>query len=96
MARDAADSLSCPRAGRWLSAHAQSLVERLADDGPAERPRAGTTVNWGGVWHCPADGLVMVPEPGGVRCPACGRRLTGSVLYEIIEFNPHVEAEDGQ
>src|SRR5450432_3755230 len=50
---------------------------------------AASSVRWGGEWHCPADGTPMQESQGQVRCPACGRNLPGSILYQLIEFHIH-------
>ena len=89
MARDSNGDLVCPRVGKWLSPRMQTLIPHLAEAAPVEAPVVGLSVRWGGGWHCPADARQMEPEPGGVRCPDCGRRLVGSVLYELTEFNQH-------
>lgn len=94
MAWDTENNLSCSQAGSWLSPRMQALLPQLAHDGPVDPADARKSVNWGGSWHCPADGQVMKREPDGMRCPNCGRRLVGSVIYEITEFNPHVRPRE--
>jgi tRNA(Ile2) C34 agmatinyltransferase TiaS len=67
----------------------QELLPQLVAGGPVEPAPTGTSVKWGRKWRCPADGQRMKPEPGGVRCPDCGRRLLGPVIHELTEFNVH-------
>jgi uncharacterized Zn finger protein (UPF0148 family) len=38
------------------------------------------------------DGSSMFEVDGGVQCPVCGRLLSGALLYELIELNPHPSA----
>lgn len=90
MTRGSDGLLACPEVGNWLSPRMQALLPELATESPVASATTGRSVNWGGRWHCPADGLTMQQEPGGVYCSDCGRRLIGSVIYELTEFNPHI------
>jgi len=101
----------CPRCGRRmaegpltsvcgygvmeLSQVAHRALRAVADSDPVAATES--SVRWGGEWYCPADGSRMHESRGQVRCPACGRHLTGSILYQLIEFHTHriVSAGDG-
>lgn len=41
-------------------------------------------------WHCPADATPLVEDVRGrLRCPACDRQLTRSMVHRIVETYPH-------
>jgi hypothetical protein len=78
-----------------LSQVAHTALRAVADSDPVAATES--SVRWGGEWYCPADGSRMHESRGQVHCPACGRHLTGSILYQLIEFHTHriVIASDG-
>ena len=89
MSVDGQGHLICPQVGEWLSPRMNELLPRLAAEATSDPPDSKPG-QWGAGWHCVADGRQMEPNEGHVRCPECGRYLPGSVLYELMEFNPHV------
>jgi hypothetical protein len=46
-------------------------------------------VRVGGEWHCPADGELVVEDHGLMQCSVCGRYLTPSIIYGVVEFHFH-------
>jgi hypothetical protein len=42
-------------------------------------------------WHCPRCAVAMVRAGSETVCPACALNLT-QLIYQILEFNPHVPA----
>lgn len=70
-----------------LSHAAHEALWAVVDNDPADAPASST--RRGGQWHCPADGTRMNESRGQVCCPACGRYLPHSLLYQLIEFHTH-------
>ena len=64
-------------------------LERVATQEP--EPSKPSEVLGTGRWHCPADGSRMMRESGRVSCPACGRYMPTSVLYQIVEVHQHAQ-----
>lgn len=79
--------LVCRASGMDFSAEMTALLIAIADKAPA-LPSA-SSVNWGGSWHCPLDGVGMVWAEGLPLCPSCSRTLPPDVLYSLIEFHWH-------
>lgn len=66
---------------------AQQELTAVAEGPPTQSEPSRT--QWGGHWHCPADGESMIEAEGRVVCPACLRQLPPRLIYGLIEFHVH-------
>jgi hypothetical protein len=78
--------------GAMLSRHiVQRLLALLAEPRTTSSAMipAGSDSPSSPTWFCPRCGLQMYSVRGGVSCPGCFVDI-GALLYELVEFNPHV------
>ncbi len=81
------DTRYCTRTGMDFSKVVGDELVRLVTDPPASVDRSD--IKWGGRWNCPADGTRMSEADGRVTCGGCGRCLTRSLMYQLIELHVH-------
>ena len=88
-------TLECRSAGRSadLSEVASDRLRAFVASAPNEHTKSDSTVNWGGTWFCPADGMRMSHEVDQLpACSSCTRILPSNLVYQLIEIEfqgPH-------
>jgi hypothetical protein len=79
----------CSATGLDMSRKASEELRDVVASVPDRSVAEPGTIRWGGSWHCPADGALMIEAEGVVKCPDCRRALPGRLLYHLIEFHVH-------
>lgn len=94
MATEAAEFV-CVATGTPYSRRVSAWLQRIVDEMDARdtlaRPAARPGLHRAGRWFCPADGRLLTVTRNQPECGECGRTLPASLVYELVELNPHAE-----